>query len=58
MISSIFIADSWKPLQKTLDASGHILVPVAQNLVDVVWEDRPQPPSNPLITLAQKYTGR
>ncbi|KAK6178613.1 hypothetical protein SNE40_013364 [Patella caerulea] len=49
--------EKWKPLHKSLKANGYILVPVDQNLVDVIWNDQPEPPNNPLIILPVEYTG-
>ncbi|KAK8768947.1 aminopeptidase P isoform X1 [Amblyomma americanum] len=50
--------DAWKQLSNQLDVSGHCLVPVAQNLVDLIWEERPSPPSRPLDSLSIIYTGK
>ncbi|CAN7990211.1 unnamed protein product [Ixodes hexagonus] len=50
--------DAWKQLCNQLDASGHTLVPVSQNLVDLIWEERPSPPSRPLDSLSIIYTGK
>ncbi|XP_076464238.1 xaa-Pro aminopeptidase 1-like isoform X2 [Babylonia areolata] len=47
----------WKPLEKSLQSSGHSLQPVTENLVDLVWEDRPPPPSSTLMVLSKHYTG-
>lgn len=42
----------WAELEKELSDAGHSLVPVAENLIDVVWsDDRPQRPCNPVIVL-------
>ncbi|XP_041369026.1 xaa-Pro aminopeptidase 1-like [Gigantopelta aegis] len=49
--------ERWKPLAKELKSNGHVLIPVTENLVDLMWKDRPEPPNNPLIVLSQKYTG-
>lgn len=48
----------WRTLQTELEANGHSLVPVAINLVDLIWDDRPQPPNAPVIPLPVKYTGK
>lgn len=50
-------AETWSPLKKNLLASGHSIVAVPINLIDLVWEDQPPPPLNPLLTLTEKYTG-
>ncbi|XP_035674151.1 xaa-Pro aminopeptidase 1-like [Branchiostoma floridae] len=49
--------EEWKRLSSKLESSGHKLVAADQNLVDLVWDDRPEPPSNPLMVLSTKYTG-
>lgn len=49
---------TWKPLATSLEDAGHELVPVPENLIDLVWEDRPPPPQNAINPLADKYTGR
>ncbi|XP_046542342.1 xaa-Pro aminopeptidase 1-like [Haliotis rubra] len=54
----LFSVEQWKPLSKELKSNGHNLVQVSQNLVDMVWEDRPPPPNNPLLVLGQEYTGQ
>ncbi|XP_067656782.1 xaa-Pro aminopeptidase 1-like [Haliotis asinina] len=54
----LFSVEQWKPLAKELKSNGHSLVQVSQNLVDMVWEDRPPPPNNPLLVLGLEYTGQ
>ena len=49
---------SWKTLATSLEESGHVLVPVPENLIDLVWDDRPGPPQNPINPLPDKYTGQ
>ncbi|KAH3787307.1 hypothetical protein DPMN_165428 [Dreissena polymorpha] len=51
-------AETWKPLAKLLKSNGHSLVPVHQNLVDLVWIDRPPMPCNSLLVLEHSYTGQ
>ena len=53
----INISETWKPMDKVLKENGHSLVPITQNLVDLVWDDRPPPPRNPLMVLPDSYTG-
>ncbi len=55
--SRLFSKEQWTPLSKSLDSSGHFLVPVDRNLVDIVWEDRPNPPSHIIEPLGIQYTG-
>ncbi|XP_063235388.1 xaa-Pro aminopeptidase ApepP [Bacillus rossius redtenbacheri] len=49
---------TWKTLQDELAAAGLSLVPVAPNLVDVLWEGRLSPPAGSVQPLAIKYTGK
>ncbi|GIX71817.1 probable Xaa-Pro aminopeptidase P [Caerostris extrusa] len=37
--------------------SGHSLHAVSQNLVDLIWEDRPPPPNNIIEPMSLVYTG-
>ena len=48
---------SWKPLATALEESGHTLVPVPENLVDQVWDERPAPPQAAINPLSDRYTG-
>lgn len=50
--------DTWKPLATHLGRAGHTLVPISENLIDVIWDDRPSPPANSIEPLSIKYTGR
>ncbi|KFM66170.1 Xaa-Pro aminopeptidase 1, partial [Stegodyphus mimosarum] len=38
--------------------SGHSLHAVSQNLVDLIWDDRPPLPSNIIEPMSLVYTGR
>ncbi|XP_053165918.1 xaa-Pro aminopeptidase 1 [Hemicordylus capensis] len=53
----IIPADQWKRMSKVLKSAGHALVPVKDNLIDVIWVDRPPRPCKPLMTLDLSYTG-
>ncbi|XP_034989028.2 xaa-Pro aminopeptidase 1 [Zootoca vivipara] len=53
----IIPADQWKRMSKVLNSAGHTLVPVKDNLIDVIWTDRPPRPCKPLMTLGLNYTG-
>lgn len=37
---------------------GHELVPIKENLVDLIWNDRPSRNLNPVFPLAVRYSGR
>ncbi|KAJ3313276.1 hypothetical protein HDV04_002260 [Boothiomyces sp. JEL0838] len=47
-----------KVLKEKLEKAGHKLVSSQQNLVDLVWEDKPSPPTNPVMVLDVKYAGK
>ena len=53
----LFSKEQWSPLSKTLGSSGHVLVPVEKNLIDLVWEERPPPPSNGIHPLGIEFAG-
>lgn len=53
----IYAADQWKNMSKALTSAGHSLVAVQENLIDVIWTDRPERPSTQLRTLGREYTG-
>uniref|UniRef100_A0A674PLV7 Xaa-Pro aminopeptidase 1 n=1 Tax=Takifugu rubripes TaxID=31033 RepID=A0A674PLV7_TAKRU len=53
----IIAADQWKNMSKALTGAGHSLVAMQDNLIDVVWTDRPERPSTQLRTLGLEYTG-
>jgi len=55
---TLITADDAHDLTKQLDEVGSSFVPLAENLVDKVWTDKPSRPTNPLIVLGEKYTGR
>ena len=50
--------DTWIPLARQLESAGHTLVPISDNLVDHVWDNRPAPPQNPVDPLDIRYTGK
>ena len=52
------LSELHKKYAEAVECSGQILVPVSVNLVDLVWDDRPPPPCNPVVVLPLKYTGQ
>lgn len=50
--------NKYNPLQNQLESAGHKLVPISQNLVELVWTDRPPRPSNPVNPLPLKFSGQ
>jgi len=50
--------DQWMPLSKTLSTSGHSLIPVQPNMIDAIWEDRPEPPKQTIEPLGLEFAGK
>jgi len=44
-------------LRKACATAGAVLVPVAQNLVDAIWSDRPPPPLGPVTIHDLRFAG-
>ncbi|CAG9854963.1 unnamed protein product [Phyllotreta striolata] len=53
----VYSFDKFKSLHSKLEATGHELVPVSTNLIELLWADRPARPTNPVKPLGLKYTG-
>lgn len=45
-------------LERAVSGAGAELVPVEDNLVDAIWDDRPPPPMAPVIPHDLKFAGR
>lgn len=58
IVFSCQLSDQWKNMSKALNGAGHSLVAVQDNLIDVVWTERPERPSTQLRTLGLEYTGQ
>ncbi|KAK7063294.1 Xaa-Pro aminopeptidase 1 [Halocaridina rubra] len=50
-------AEWWRDLSRELQSAGHSVIPVDRNLIDILWENRPERPSNPIYPIEVKYTG-
>ncbi|XP_023236051.1 xaa-Pro aminopeptidase 1-like isoform X1 [Centruroides sculpturatus] len=55
---SLISYDSWKPLATHLAHSGHKLVPIQQNLIDVIWENKPSYPVKVIEPLPLSFAGK
>lgn len=49
--------DKWVPLQTELESSGLSLVPISTNLVDLIWDNKPNLPHALVEPLNIKYSG-
>lgn len=56
--ATVMSTRTWSQLVAAFDNEGCILTPVKENLVDLVWDDQPALPNNPLITLDLKFAGK
>ncbi|XP_072376847.1 xaa-Pro aminopeptidase ApepP [Diabrotica undecimpunctata] len=54
----VYSYSKFNPLQSKLESSGHQLVPITTNLIELIWSDRPARPTNPIKPLARNYTGK
>jgi hypothetical protein len=54
---NLMVADAWDTLHKKLTNGGFDLIPVNDNLIDLVWDEQPPRPSNLVITQPLKWTG-
>ena len=48
---------TWKTLHQQLVADGHTLVPIEQNLIDAIWENKPKRPHNPVFVHPLRFSG-
>lgn len=54
----LFASNSWNKMSKMLSTKGHQLIPTTSDVVDAVWKEKPETPSNPIILLENDITGR
>ncbi|MFZ2055695.1 MAG: aminopeptidase P family protein [Candidatus Aminicenantales bacterium] len=55
--SQLISNKEYSRLEKALGDRGVRIKPVETNLVDEIWKEKPAPPAEPIIVLADKYTG-
>lgn len=49
----------WKKLSDSLASNGgHVLVPCHENLIDLIWDDKPPLPCHSIVPLDIRYTGK
>lgn len=54
----LYTYNKFFPLQSKLEATGHKLVAVHTNLIELIWSDRPARPTNPIKPLTRNFTGK
>lgn len=47
-------SESWRDLARELQESGHSIIPVPENLIDLIWNDQPPRPANAVVPLEVK----
>jgi Xaa-Pro aminopeptidase len=52
----LYIEDEWEQMAKEL--TGKHLTPLKQNLVDLIWKDRPSRPKKQLMELGLEFAGK
>lgn len=56
--ANLYSTRAWNTLSSAFENEGCILTAVKDNLVDLVWDDQPSQPSNPIHPLEVKYAGK
>ena len=56
--ANLYSTRAWNSLSSVFENEGCILTAVKQNLVDLVWDDQPSQPSNPVVPLDIKFAGK
>ncbi|KAK8751817.1 hypothetical protein OTU49_010436 [Cherax quadricarinatus] len=51
-------SECWRDFARELQGGGHTIIPVPDNLIDLMWDDRPPRPAKPVVPLEIKYTGQ
>ncbi|KAG7154775.1 Xaa-Pro aminopeptidase 1-like 2 [Homarus americanus] len=47
----------WRDFARELQGGGHSIIPVPENLIDIIWNERPPRPAKSVVPLEVKYTG-
>ncbi|KAG5671242.1 hypothetical protein PVAND_001451 [Polypedilum vanderplanki] len=56
--ANLYSTRAWNTLTSAFENTGCILTAVKENLIDLVWDEQPAQPSNPVITLDVKFAGK
>lgn len=54
----LYSIDEWEQLSKELSTNGSVLTAVKENLVDLIWQDRPPKPRNIVKELPLEFSGK
>lgn len=55
---NLYSTRQWNSLVTAFDNEGCVMTAVKENLIDLVWDDQPSQPNNPVIGLDMKYAGK
>ncbi|OXA57386.1 xaa-Pro aminopeptidase 1 [Folsomia candida] len=55
---ALYSKDEWDAMETELSFSGTTLIPVAQNLVDLIWKERPPRPLNEVVHHPIEFSGK
>ena len=55
---ALYSKTEWDPLEKELKSNGITLSKVEDNLVDMIWDDRPSCSNNSVFELDTKFAGK
>uniref|UniRef100_A0A2M4AFQ4 Putative xaa-pro aminopeptidase n=1 Tax=Anopheles triannulatus TaxID=58253 RepID=A0A2M4AFQ4_9DIPT len=55
--ANLITTAAWNPLQTSLKTAGCSLLAVEPNLIDLLWQDQPAVPHNPLLPLSTSFAG-
>ncbi|XP_049541718.1 xaa-Pro aminopeptidase ApepP [Anopheles darlingi] len=55
--ANLITTAAWNPLQTSLKTAGCSLLAVEPNLIDLLWQEQPAIPHNPLLALSTSFAG-
>lgn len=56
--ANLYSTRAWNTLYNAFENEGCILTAVKENLIDLVWDDQPAQPNNPVNPLDVKFAGK
>ena len=54
----LYSIDEWNRMEKELQSAGKLLSAVKPNLIDLIWQDRPARPQEPVHALGLEFAGK
>lgn len=56
--ANLYSTRQWNTMSSAFENEGCVMTAVKENLIDLVWEDQPTYPTNPLLALDIEYAGK